>query len=123
MMKRTLIFLIVIFSTNIEFAFADWPHRVPCPKSISVTEPAWSSAVRNGFTIYSSRSDEPYPAEKFIGADIKNYNTFSCNYELSDGTQVTAIFTMSRCQAMVGFDISGKCNDPDPEQCTAICAY
>ena len=122
-MKRTLIFLIVMVSANIEFAFADWPHRVPCPQSTFVTEPAGSIAVRNGFTTHSSRSDETSPVEKFIGADIKNYNTFSCDYELSDGTQVTAVFTMSRCQAMVGFDISGRCDNPDPEQCTAICAY
>ena len=123
MMKRTLIFLIVMFSTNIDSAFADWPHRVPCPKSTSVAEPAWSSAVRNGFTFSGSSGNEPSPAEKFIGADIKDYNTFSCNYELGDGTQVTAKFNLSKCQAMVSFDISGKCNDPDPQQCTAICAY
>ncbi len=79
--------------------------------------------MKNGFTTYSARSDELYPAKKFIGADVKNYNTFSCNYEVSDGTQVTAIFTMSKCSANVGFDISGKCTDPDPEQCTVICAY
>jgi len=122
-MKRTLFFLILIFATNIEFAFADWPHVVRCLKSTSVTEPVGGSTVRNGFTTYSSRSNEPYPAERFIGANIKNYNTFSCNYELSDGTQVTTKFTLSKCQANVGFDISGQCNDPDPEQCTAICAY
>ena len=122
-MKRTLFFLILIFATNIEFAFADWPHVARCLKSTSVTEPVGGSAVRNGFTTHSSRSDDSYPAEKFIGADIKNYNTFSCNYEVSDGTQVTAIFTRSKCQAMVGFDISGRCDNPDPEQCTAICAY
>ena len=123
MMKRTLIFLIVMFATNIELAFADWPHVVRCLRIASVVEPVGGSAVRNGFTTYSSRSNEPYPAERFIGADIKDYNTFSCNYELSDGTQVTAKFTLSKCQANVGFDISGQCNDPDPEQCTAICAY
>ena len=112
-----------MFSTNIDFAFADWPHLVRCLKSTSVAEPAGSSTVSNGFTTYSSRSNEPYPAKKFIGADIKNYNTFSCNYKLSDGTQVTTKFTRSKCQANVGFDISGKCNNSDPEQCTAICAY
>jgi hypothetical protein len=122
-MKRTLIFLIIIFATNTKFAFADWPHLVTCLKITSVVEPAESSITRNGFTFYSSRSNEPHPAEKFIGADIKNYNTLSCNYELSDGTQVIAKFTMSKCQATVGFDISGKCNDPDPRQCAAICAY
>jgi len=122
-MKRTLIFLIVMFSTNIDFAFADWPHLVRCLKSTSVAEPAGSSYVRNGFTTYSSRSDEPYPAKKFIGADIKNYNTFSCNYEVSDGTHVTMKFTRSKCQATVGFDISGKCNNSDPVQCAVICAY
>jgi len=112
-----------MFSMNIDFAFADWPHLVRCLKSTSVVEPTGSSTTRNGFTSLSSRSNEPYPAEKFIGADIKNYNTLSCNYEVSDGTQVTARFTMSKCQANVGFDISGKCNNSDPEQCTAICAY
>ena len=112
-----------MLTTNIEFAFADWPHRVPCPKSTSVVEHAGGSAVNNGFTFSGSGSNETYPAEIFIGADIKDYNTLSCNYEVSDGPQVTAKFTMSKCQPMVGFDISGKCNDPDPEQCTAICAY
>jgi hypothetical protein len=121
--EKNINFFIVMFATNIEFAFADWPHRVTCPKITSVSEPAEISTVRNGFTSYSPRSNDPYPAEKFIGADIKNYNTFSCNYEVNDGTQVIAKFTRSKCQAMVGFDISGKCNDPDPEQCTAICAY
>jgi len=123
MMKRTLIFLIVIFTTNIEFAFADWPHFVKCPKITSVAEPTGRGTTRNGFTTDSSGSNEPYYAEKFIGAAIKDYNTLSCSYEISDGTQVTAKFTMSKCQAMVGFDISGKCNNSDPEQCTAICAY
>ena len=118
-----IIFLVVIFFTNIDFSFADWPHVVRCLKSTSVAEPIGSSTVKNGFTTYSARSDELYPAKKFIGADVKNYNTFSCNYEVSDGTQVTAIFTMSKCSANVGFDISGKCTDPDPEQCTVICAY
>jgi len=122
-MKRTLIFLIVIFSINIDFAFADWPHLVRCPKSTAVAEPTGSSYVSNGFTAYSSRSDEPYPAKKFIGADIKNYNTFNCNYEVSDGTHINVKFTISKCSANVGFDISGRCTNPDPEQCTAICAY
>lgn len=122
-MEKALIFLIIIFVTNIDFAFADWPHLVKCLKITSVAEPTGSYTVRNGFTTYSSRSNEPYPAEKFIGADIKNYNTFSCNYEVSDGTHVTMKFTRSKCQAAVGFDISGKCNNSDPEQCAVICAY
>ena len=122
-MKRTLIFFILLVAANIEFVFADYPYLERCPKITSVVEPVGSSALINGFTTYSSRSNEPYPAEKFIGADIKNYNTFSCSYEVSDGTQVTAKFTMSKCQANVGFDVSGKCNNPDPEQCTVICAY
>ena len=129
MMKRTLIFLIVMFSMNIDFAFADWPHLVRCLNSTSVAEPAGSSYVRNGFTTYSSRSDGPYPAKKFIaakkfiGADIKNYNTFSCYYEVSDGTHIAMKFTISKCQPTVGFDISGKCNNSDPVQCAVICAY
>ena len=122
-MKRLLIILIVLFSANIDFAIADWPHVVRCLKNTSVVEPTGESTVRNGFTTYSTRSEKQYPAEKFIGANIKNFNTFSCDYEVSDGTQVTAKLTMSKCQANVGFDISGKCNNPDPEQCTAICAY
>jgi len=122
-MKKTLIILIVMFSTNIDFVFADWPHVVRCLKSTSVAEPAGSSSVKNGFTTYSSRSNEPYPAKKFIGADIKNYNTFSCNYEVSDGTHVTMKFTRSKCTAKVGFDSSGKCNNIDPRQCTSVCAY
>ena len=96
MMKRTLIFLIVMFSMNIDFAFADWPHLVRCLNSTSVAEPAGSSYVRNGFTTYSSRSNEPYPAKKFIGADIKNYNTLSCYYEVSDGTHIAMKFTRDR---------------------------
>ena len=123
MMKRTLIFLIVMFSMNIDFAFADWPYLVRCLNSTSVAEPAGSSYVRNGFTTYSSRSDEPYPAKKFIGADIKNYNTFSCYYEVSDGTHIAMKFTRSKCQPTVGFDISGKCNNSDSVQCAVICAY
>jgi hypothetical protein len=123
-MKRTLIFLIVIFAANIEFAFADFPHVKSCPKITSIAEPTGSSAMRNGFTTYSSRSnDEPYPAKKFLGADVKNNNTFSCNYEVSDGTQVTVKFTGSKCSAKVGFDSSGKCNNSDPVQCMAVCAY
>ena len=122
-MKRTLIFLIIIFATNTKFAFADWPHLVTCLKITSVVEPAESSITRNGFTFYSSRSNEPYPAEKFIGADIKDHNTLSCNYEVSDGTQITVKFTRSKCTAKVGFDSSGKCNNIDPRQCTSVCAY
>ncbi|RKZ48891.1 MAG: hypothetical protein DRQ48_02080 [Gammaproteobacteria bacterium] len=122
-MKRTLIFLVLMFATNIELAFADWPYMVTCPKITSVVEPAGSSATRDRFTYYSSRSNEPYPAKIFTGADIKNYNTFSCYYEVSDGTQVTAKFIMSKCQAMSGFDASGMCNNSDPEQCASICSY
>jgi hypothetical protein len=123
MIKGTLIFLIVMFAANIEFAFADWPHLERCPKITFVAEPTGSSTTRNGFTIYSARSNGSYPAEKFIGADINNTNTFSCNYEVSDGTLVTAKFARSKCTAMVGFDSSAKCKNSDPEQCTAICAY
>ena len=122
-MKRTLIIFTVLFSMNIDFAFADWPYLVRCPKNTSVAEPVGSSTVRNGFTTYSSRSNDSYPAKKFIGADIKNDNTFSCNYEVSDGTQVTMKFHRSKCQPTVGFDISGKCNNSDPLQCAVICAY
>ena len=118
-----IIFLIVIFFTNIDFVFADWPHVVRCLKSTSVAEPTGSSSLRNSFTTYSSRSNDPYPAKKFIGADIKNYNTFSCNYEVSDGTHITVKFTTSKCSANVGFDISGKCNNLDPGQCLVMCAY
>ena len=123
MMKKTIIILIVIFTTNIDFALADYPHVVRCPMITSVVEPIGSNTVRNGFTTYSSRSEKQYPAKKFIGADIKNYNTFSCNYEVTDGTHVTTKFTRSKCQAMVGFDISGKCNNSNPQQCSVICAY
>jgi hypothetical protein len=122
-MKRALIFLIVMFAANIEFAFADWPHMVTCQKITAVVEPAESSITRNRFTTYSSRSNEPQPAKIFIGADIKNYNTFSCYYEVSDGTQITVKYMMSTCQAMVGFDIAGMCNNSDPEQCATICAH
>ena len=121
-MKKTLIILIVIFTTNIEFVFADWPHVVRCPMIYSVAEPIGSSTMRNGFPHYS-RSEKQYPAKKFIGADVKNYNTFSCNYEVTDGTHVTTKFTISKCQPMAGFDISGKCNNPDPGQCLVMCAY
>ena len=123
MMKRTLIFLIVMFAANIEFAFADQPYLVPCPKITSVTGPAGSNTQRKGFIFYSSRSNESYLAEKFIGADLNNTRTFSCNYEVSDGTQVTAEFTRSKCSAKVGFDSSGKCNNSNPGQCTALCIY
>ena len=180
-MKKTLIILIVMFTTNIEFVFADWPHVVRCPMIYSVAEPIGSSTMRNGFPHYSrsdyglfvatgksekqypakkfigadvknyntfrqsmrklpngfphySRSDyglfvdtgkseKQYPAIKFIGADVKNYNTFSCNHEATDGTHVTTKFTNSKCQPMAGFDISGKCNNPDPGQCLVMCAY
>ena len=122
-MKKTLIFLIVIFAANIEFAFADVPRVISCPNIVSVTGSAGSSTQRNGFTFYSSRSNESFFAEKFIGADVKNNNTFSCNYEVSDGTQVTAEFTKSKCTAKVGFDSSGKCNNSDPRQCTAVCVF
>jgi hypothetical protein len=96
---------------------------VPCPKSTSVVEHAGGSAVNNGFTFSGSGSNETFPAEIFIGADIKNYNTFSCNYEVSDGTHIAMKFTRSKCQPTVGFDISGKCNNSDPVQCAVICAY
>ncbi len=133
MMKKTLIILIVIFTTNIEFVFADWPHVVRCPMIYSVAEPIGSSTMRNGFPHYSrsdyglfvatGKSEKQYPAKKFIGADVKNYNTFSCNHEATDGTHVTTKFTNSKCQPMAGFDISGKCNNPDPGQCLVMCAY
>ncbi len=132
-MKRKLIFLIVIFSANIDFVFADWPHVVRCPMIYSVAEPIGSSTMRNGFPHYSrsdyglfvatGKSEKQYPAKKFIGADVKNYNTFSCNYEATDGTHVTTKFTISKCQPMAGFDISVKCNNPDPGQCLVMCAY
>ena len=123
-MKRTLIFLIVLYAANIEFAFADFPHYKGCPTITSVAEPTGSSAYRNGFTTYSSRSnDEPYPATKFIGADVDNTYTFSCYYEVSDGTGVTAKFSLSKCSVSAGFDSSGKCNNSDPKQCMVVCSY
>ena len=122
-MKRKIIFLIVMLAVNIEYALADWPHYVHCPKITSVAEPTGSSATRNGFIFYSTRSNEPYPAEKFVGADLDNTYTFSCYYEVSDGTGVTAKFSLSKCSVSSGFDSSGKCNNSDPDQCMVVCSY
>ena len=122
-MKRKIIFLIVMLAVNIEYALADWPHYVPCPNITSVVEPTGSSATRNGFIFYSTRSNEPYPAEKFVGADVDNTYTFSCYYEVSDGTGVTAKFSLSKCSVSSGFDSSGKCNNSDPKQCMVVCSY
>jgi len=118
-MKRTLIFLIVTFAAIIEYAYADFPHFVHCPN----IEPAGNITTTDGFTFSSSRKNESYPVSKFVGADLNNTNTFSCYYEASDETRVTAKFDLSRCEASSGFDSSGKCNNSDPVQCMAVCAY
>ncbi len=89
----------------------------------SVVDPIGNSTVRNGFNTYSSISEKLYHTDKFIGADVRDYNTFRCNYEATDGTHITTKFTSSKCQAMVGFDISGECSNSDPQQCTVICSY
>jgi|LWDU01.1.fsa_nt_gi hypothetical protein len=122
-MKIRIIFLIVLFCTKIEYASGDWPHYVPCPNITSVTEPAGNKNTSDGFTFYSSRSNEPYPAIKFIEADLNSTYTLNCYYEVSDGTRVTATFTTSKCSVSSGFDSSGKCNNSDPGQCMAVCSY
>jgi hypothetical protein len=122
-MKRTLIFLIVTFVATIEYAYADFPHYVRCPKITSEVEPTDKITMKAGFTFTSSRKNGSYPVSKFVGADLNKTYTFSCHYEASDGTRVTAKFDLSRCEASSGFDSSGKCNNSDPVQCMTVCAY
>ncbi len=112
-----------MFAANIEYALADWPHVVRCPEITSEAEPIGRNTTRYGFTYYSSRRNEPYPAIKFVGADLNSTYTFSCYYEMSDGTRAHAKFTTSKCSASSGFDSSGKCNNSDPGQCSVVCAY
>ena len=96
---------------------------VRCPEITSEAEPIGRNTTRYGFTYYSSRRNEPCPAIKFVGADLNSTYTFSCYYEVSDGTRAHAKFTASKCSASSGFDSSGKCNNSDPGQCSVICAY
>jgi hypothetical protein len=122
-MKSKIIYFAVMFFANIEFALADFPYYVQCPHITSVVEPEGTSIRSNHFIYYSSRENEPYPAEEFLGADIDSKYTFSCYYAVSDGARITAKFSSSKCTAMHGFDSSGKCNNSDPEQCMAVCSY
>ena len=113
-----------MFAANIEYALADWPHYMQCPNINSIVKATGgSNSIYGGFTLYSSRKIEPYLAEKFVGADLNSSYTFSCYYELSDGTDVIAKFDLSKCSAHHGFDRSGKCNNSDPDQCMVVCSY